>query len=601
MRYSRIVLFIIAPNTLPVMAQAQTTPLSSEAGSLLWKNAPLKLETKKAVSQQEFTAAANQQISLLAQIKSLRDTFRGTGLTPKRDLLARDFAGYKASLAFGQLKAPTLSGISASGDIAAGISANLVSSSLGTLEFGTNFRPRAITEALTEYDGTMTGKKQDVDDIQVTNINYLRARPLTQKNLELEFSAMQVARDEQVGKETQWKRGAFLGGKGKYKFGRNWQASGEWVRADLEAREARQKWNLSAKGPIAHPFGDAKAEIEWRETEAGFANFASENINGEQVGQVKITQGIKKGELSGQIQLTANERERQRLENILLGEEAKSRVAQSDANFQLKLTPNMSLKAQGKVTAIQTEKFAGDTTTEIRNDQFSLDESVQTGGDVGLEWKFSKELRMVATTGYSQSNQWRRARNGAAESEDLYWQQIQEGEENRIGLELRHENKLGALGVRYQNRERNNSLDLDTTNDWKNIETIRLEAERKLLNGLSLKTMLDVARERDTPWGDENSLARRFETRITLKDRARLDFSVRDGAALPSSLLSDSYGNPFGSIASRNFQTGDREFAARFNAGSAQNGRGLGFALEYARNQSGTENLDSWKVGLTFK
>jgi len=423
------------------------------------------------------------------------------------------------------------------------------------------------------------------------------------EDIELEFTAMQAARDEQAGSGETWKRGNFLGSKGKLKFGRGWLASGEWTRADLQEREAREKWNLKANGPISHPFGDAKAEIEWRETEAGFANLATENTNGEQVGQVKITQGVKRGDLSGQIQMVANERERQRLENILSGEEARARQAQTDANFQYKLTPNISLRALGKVTALQSQKFAGDTATDIsiNDEQFALDESLQTGGDVGLEWKFSKELRLSATTGYSQSNQWRRSRLSSATPDDVDWQKIQDGDENRVGLELRHENKAGALGLKYQLRDRDNSLDTDSTNDWKNVETIRLEAERKLLAGLNVKTMLDLARERDSPWSSENCLARKIETQISLKNAARLDLRMRDGAALPGDLLSDSMGSPFGSISSRVFQTGDREFAARFNAGSAQNGKGLGFALEYARNQSGGDNTDSWKVGLTFK
>ena len=95
--------------------------------------------------------------------------------------------------------------------------------------------------------------------------------------------------------------------------------------------------------------------------------------------------------------------------------------------------------------------------------------------------------------------------------------------------------------------------------------------------------------------------ARRVEAQLQLSERSRFDLKFRDGAALPSQWLSDPLSAPFRPANGTTFSSGDREWGARFNAGSAAGGQGLGLALEYARQEHSSGETDQWRVGLTWK
>ena len=203
--------------------------LRADASGLLWSAAPLKIEPKTSVSRLDFVNAAGAQINFLNELRGWRDTLRGSGASPSRNLYAWKNQSLGASFAVGKIAAPTLSGLGFSGDNGAGLRANFDSKAWGTLEIGTSFRPKALGEALTEFDGALSG--QDVKAAPANTAHYLRAKPRLAQNLDLEISALRATRG------TDGQNGNFLSGKGQLKLPGNWLASGIGRTAGARALE----------------------------------------------------------------------------------------------------------------------------------------------------------------------------------------------------------------------------------------------------------------------------------------------------------------------------------------------------------------------------
>ncbi len=563
-------------------------PSSSEAQGVLWRNAQLSVAEPnvKPVEQSQFSEAATQQFSVVAGLREWRDTLDGKGKFASRNLLKGELLGSDAKFMLGRVAPPSLAGVGGG----AGVMAQW-----GALEVGSTLRPRELDAALGEFDRTMSGKKSQLGEAQ--NVTWLRAQPIRGKDNNLELNLSRAARDVARGDAVKMREGTFLGASGNVKLPMKWKLNGGWKQASLdEAKEDKSSWDAKLKGPIAHPLGKADVEIEWRETDAGFATLNQTDANGGTQGAARMTQEIKTDLLTGQLKLAATQRERSNLEAARKGETLENRDATGVADLKLKVTPNLSIKANGALGAAQVKRagddFAASLQVGAETEATFLEETQTQGGDVGVEWKLNKELAFAATVGTSQTLGWR---DEATNSE--VWTPFNQSEENRIGFELRHKDKSGTLLAKYATRAR----DDESLADWQRLETVRLQAERPLFLGIKVNTIVDLARGGDASWADEGGVARRVEAQLQFNRAARVDLKFRDGAALPGQWLSDPLSAPFRPTGGNIWNAGDKEFGARINAGSAAGGNGFGLAVEYARQERSGRDNDQWRVGMTWK
>ena len=574
-----------APKTDAPPKTDNLLPSAPEAQSELWKNAQLGQAEEKTVERSQLTDVATQQFSLVAGLREWRDTFDGRGKFAQRDLMKGEFLGSGAKLSLGRVAPPTIAGVGGAG----------VTAQWGALEFGSTLRPREMNEALADFDEAMTGKKVALADEQ--NVTWLRAKPFQGKDADLELNLSRAARDIAKGDAVKMREGTFIGANGGVRLPLKWKINGTWTQANLdETKQSNESWNAKLGGPIQHPLGEARAEIEWRETDAGYTTLNQSDKNGGTAGAARVTQEIKTDWLTGQLKVAATQRERGNLEAAKTGDTLENRDANGAADLKLKVTPNLSLKATGTLGAAQVVRAGDDFAESLQTgaaETALLTEETQTqGGDVGVEWKLNKALAFAATVGTSQTLGWREDGSDAA-----VWTPFNQSEENRLGFELRHRDKAGSLLAKYATRER----DDESLADWQRLETLRLQAERPLLFGLKVNTIVDLARGGDASWSDEESVARRVEAQLQFSRAARVDLKFRDGAALPGSWLSDPLSAPFRPTGGTAWNAGDREWGARINAGSAAGGNGFGLAVEYARQERSGGDNNQWRVGMTWK
>ena len=560
-------------------------PSAPEARALLWKNAPLGAARKPAATQKQFADAASGELSLLSELRAWRDTLDGRGKFARRDVVGDK----KAGLSLGNVAAPTLGGFNGGAGIAA---------HWGAVEIGSTLRPRELDAALLDFDQAMTGEKKKPAAGQgaAQSVTWLRAQPIQSKNGALELTMARAARDVAPGADGKTRAGTFMGASGNLSLPLKWKLNGNWQNARLDEGAGKTSWNAKMGGPIAHPFGEARAELEWRETGAGYATLTGQDANGGSGGGARLTQDIKMDRLSGQLRLAANARARRNLEAARQGDALENRDANGAAELRLKLTPNLSLKASGALGAAEVVRAGDDFAAVLQaapdaTDEATFREETQTqGGDVGVEWKLNQALSVAATVGNSQTAAWR-------DDPTTDWTPTAQSQENRVGFELKHQTGAGILAAKYATRERDDA----SLGAWRRLETVGLQAERPLLFGLKLRASVDLARDAQAAWGDEHGVARRAEAQLQLSRRSRFDLNYRDGAALPGAWLSDPLAAPFRPTSAAQFSSGDRQWAARFNAGSAAGGNGLGLAFEYARQQQSSGDTDQWRVGLTWK
>ena len=595
MRFQQLTAVIALTPFLAVAARADEAPKTDnllpsapEAQSELWQNARLgQSESQvKAVEQSQFSEAATQQFSIVAGLRSWRDTLDGKGKFASRDLLKGQLLGSDAKFMLGRVAPPSLAGVAAN----AGVMAQW-----GAFEVGSTLRPRELDESLGEFDRTLTGKKPGA--VEAQNVTWLRARPIRGKDGNLELNLSRAQRDVAAGEAVQMREGTFIGAGGDVKLPLGWKLNGNYALASLdEAKDDKSRWDAQLKGPLAHPLGRADVEIEWHEADAGYTTLNQSDTNGGSRGAARLTQEIKTKRVSGQLKLAATQRERRNLEAARKGDDLENRGASGAADLKVKVTPNLSLKANGVVGAAQVKRagdnFADSLKADAPDAATATEETQTQGGDVGVEWKLNNALAFAATVGTSQTLGWR-----DDNSDSAVWTPFGESEENRLGFELSHRNKSGVLLAKYATRAR----DDESLANWQRLETVRLQAQRPLFLGMKLNTIVDLARGGESSWADEAGVARRVETQLQFNRAARIDLNFRDGAALPGQWLSDPMSAPFRPSGGNNWNAGDKEFGARINAGSAAGGNGFGLALEYARQERSGKDNDQWRVGLTWK
>ncbi len=567
-------------------------PSAPEAQGELWQNAQLGAVKKELqpAQQSQFTDAATQQFSLVAGLREWRDTFDGRGKFASRDLMSGEVLGSKAKFSLGRVAPPTLAGINAN----AGVSAQL-----GMLEIGSTLRPRQLDESLADFDRALTGKKSGVADAQ--NVTWLRAKPFAGKDGNLELNVSRAQRDVAAGDAVKMREGTFMGAGGGLNLPMKWKFNGNYALASLQdAKDDKSSWSAKLGGPIKHPLGKADVAVEWSDTAAGYSTLGSSDANGGTAGNARLTQEIKTDALTGNIKLAATQRERRNLGAAKTGDTLENRDANAVADLKLKVTPNLSFKANGAVGAAQIvragDDFAASLQAGAAENAMRTEETQNQGGDVGVEWNLNKELAFSATVGTSQTLGWRDDATADTTAATAPWTPFNQSEENRIGFQLSHKDKAGTLLAKYATR----SSDDESLANWQSLQTLRLQAQRPLFFGMKVNTIVDLAHGNDASWADQGSVARHVEAQLQFTRAARLDLNFRDGAALPGQWLADPMSAPFRPIGGA-WNTGDKEFGARINAGSAAGGNGLGLAVEYARQEhQGTDN-DQWRVGVTWK
>ena len=521
--HSRFLFIAALTPALWTPLRADSTPVVDEAAALLWQQAPLKEQPDDEISQRQFVDHAAREIHLLAEFRAWRELFRA-GSASRRDFKI-SFGGRNLGFTLGA--PPPEFGVSTKG----------LSANWGAFEMGTTLRARSLDEALADFDGVMTGKSASV--AASSSLLWSRARGESQRgNWELGW-----ARGENTQQENHEKWSA----QGRLKLPAKWQANAAWNR--LQQSDTRSTWEAGADGPIAHPWGEARAEFTARGLDAARADVDETGAN------AIFTQDVQRGILQAQLRASAGQIRRE------AGEEIQN-DATGAAQAQLQVTPNLKLRAQGALAFVDKEREGEDLAQQ----------TLARDGQVALEWNAANAWSLGLTANRSQFD----ARAGAG----------LEREDDALALELKRAGDNGwglALGAReHESNE----------GEAQRLATLRVEARREIF-GVKLRTHLDLARPHDANWR-AGETARRVGAQLDFTRAASLDFAVRDGAGFGTAWRGDSL------VSSMNLGAGEQELSARFRAGSAAKGNGLGLALEWARNRREPTEQNG-KVGITYR
>ncbi len=550
------------------------------------------------LSQREFADAATQELGFLANLRSWRDTLRGRGT--RRDFQAPPLRGEKLAFSLGGVAPSEFGG-------GAGVAARW-----SRLEIGSTAQPKALDEVLARFDSYLAG--QTIEAQKPMELNWLRARLSESKNAQIEISMARARRDlpdstPGIASETAWRDGNFQRATAKFKLPAKWSLSGDYGRVQVERGaknevksgaknedEDASAWGFDAAGPVAHPFGVASARASWREVDDGYLTPTQQNgALGAKNGALELAQDLKMGRLSGNLRFGANTRARAEVETARAGEELERNQTQSTAQMRLAVTPNLSFTGGGNWNSALTQRAlidqktasAANSETENAADKLltpaqARELSRQLAGDVGVQWNFSKALSLAVTLGTSSQDAHR-------EIGDLL-QMGPQSEEGRRALELRKKTGDSDFRLRFSQRARRDAAANVQLNSATGaaISQWRIEAARAIIGNVRLKTILDFASDTKA---DQN--AHRIEAQLQLARAARFDARYREGN-LPAGLMSDEWSSVFA-----NSSAAPRQWSARFGAGSAASGAGLGLAVEVARSQGNVP--DTWRVGLQFK
>lgn len=547
-------------------------------------------ETVRPLSQREFADAATTQIGFLTSLRAWRNTLRGSGA--RRDWSLAPLQNQKLSLSMGNVAPSTFGG-------GAGMAAKWRG-----LEIGSTAQPQSVDELLARFDSLLTGENaQKLRAKNPTQWNWLRAQLADSPNLKIEVLAARASRDLAESSRN-WSAGDFASAGATLRLPADWSLSGDFARAAVERKngesdtartDAASAWGLEAAGPLAHPFGVARASAHWRGVGEGYVAPTEENgAAGVQNGGAELAQDVKIGPLSGHLNFAANTRRRDTPESARAGDQLEQNSARSAAQMRLALTPNLSLTGQGQwdtlavTRALSDETQSSDTAAPDAldaaqgRDSQARDLSRQLVGDVGVQWNFSHALSLSASLGASSQN----SRSEVGETLSLGPQ----SEEMRRALELRQRSGQSDFRVRFSQRARKNvpATGNLSENALAPVSQWRLEATRPLVGSVRLKTILDWASD-----AAKGQSARRIEAQLQIARVARFDARYRQGNLAPG-LMSDEWNSVFDAS-----NSALKQWSARFGAGSAASGAGLGLSMEIVRSQGAVP--DSYRVGLQFK
>lgn len=528
------------------------------------------------VTRAQFVDALGQQVGFVGALRSWRETLLGSGRAPRRELWNGSLAGGQIALAVGQVRAPGIAGF----DPGAGTAFSWAGKGGQSFDAGTTARPRQLDELLQGFDNQVsgaTGAKTDAP-LDRAGVTWLRAKPVSNGEAELETTLLRAARDGQRGEGQSWQDGTFANVNARLTLPLQWQLRGSWSNARFDGQGEKSSWNAGASGQLPHPWGAADVKLDWKTTDAGFATFSGQNTPGENAGGVQISQNIQTPSLSGQVVAAASTHSLDETDAARRGDEVARDSAQANADLKLQLAPNLALSATGNASQVGVERASDDANNPSRESQRVA------GGDVGMDRRVSKQLSLNAGAGLSRT-----------ENEDLAGGR--QSAENRATLRLRFARAKEDYALALQMRDRDGTGQ-NPDASWAHLAALQLQTERPLIGDWRLKASANWMIDREAPSGDTRGVTRQIVAGLQFARAARLDVRLRDGAAWPSDLQRDPLGGVFSSAG---FTQGNREISTRFNIGSAAGSSGLGLAIEWARRGATSARQDSWKIGLTYR
>lgn len=567
-----------------------SSPAYWREGSVASSALPSTSATPAPVTRAQFFNAVSGQISLVSGLKSWRETLRGSGSAPRRDLWKNAFAQGQVALSMGSVNVPSIAGFGG----ASGTAFSWQGKSGASFDAGTTARPVQIDQLMQRFDKETSDDKNPLPVLDRTSVTWLRAKPVSNKEVEVEAVLLRAARDGKAGEGEAWTSGDFGSVNARLALPGKWAMRGNFTGSQMDTFGSACSWNTSANGPLKHPWGVADVSFNWRDTDAGYATFAGQNVGGDKGGSAQITQQIQLPIVTGQVVANASTQERPSIDGIGAGTEMSRDAANASANLKIQVLPIISLTATGNVSDTNVDRATGAPSTDAPTVATAHEAVTGAGGDLGLQVKVSKALSLEAGAGITQGTQSISTGTTLANLE------------NRATLKVRHQTGGGNWAASFQTRDRSQVSSTDSTSTdptstnarWARIAGVGLEGERRLLGSFRLSAKMNWMYDRDAQEGDTQGVARLASAQVTFCRAANVNLRYRDGAALPSDLCADPLGSLF---SSSSFATGNREIATRFNFGSAANGKGIGLAVEWARlGTTGAPN-DTWKVGLTYK
>jgi len=547
-------------------APSAPTPAFSEGAA----PSPAPASTPVQVpSRAQFFNALGEQVGFVGALQSWRETLRGTGSAPRRTLWNGSLADGQTALAIGSVGAPALAGF----DAGAGTSLSWQNKSGASFDAGTTSRPGQLDQMLRRFDAQTSDSPLKEAPLDRSSVTWLRAKPLSNGEAEVEATLLRAARDGH-GEGEKETSGTFESVNARLSLPSKWLLRGSWTNAQFDGQDAASSWNAALNGPLSHPWGQAQVAMNWKATAAGFATYSGANPTGQSGGEAQITQNIQTPLVSGTLVAGTQTQARPTETQAKPGDELARDAAHAGADLRVQLAPALSIKASADVAQTEIERAPAPDSSDASRETQS-----RAGGDVGVQLQVSKALSLEAGAGLSQ--------NASATAQSA---------ENRLALRVRfaREGENYALGL--QTRERDMAGRSDAR--WTRLAALRVEGERRLIGSWRLGANANWLFDRDAAPGDSLGVARQVGAQLRFSRAARFDVRYRDGAALPSGLS----GDPLGSLFSSNsFASANREIATRFNFGSATGSNGLGLALEWARQGASHSPTDSWKIGLTYR
>jgi hypothetical protein len=560
-----------------------------------WSESPLNQNTQTAtpaVTRRDFAAALGQQVTALGFINDWRDTLRGTGRWPQRSF-ALGAGGQQVKLSIGRQTLPAfaLGGWNSSqtgGEVR-----------LGRIAFGTTRHPGSLQKALLAYDKLITDEEIEPTAAD-TYMSWLSARPIESKAGSVDLI---LARGMSAGAER-----SLWGARGDWQLPAQWKMRGEWLASRTpNADDPAIAWRMNLDGPVAHPWGIARASAQIGETENGFTPYSGNAPATGLNGKLALQQDVKVGEISGALKVSHNQTaystdaaptEALPTDSSLNAMVRGQAQTESSANLRWKLTPALSVTAKGSVKngwrqfelpasgspAVTAESQPGSTPSgETAAEAQTVASSLLQSGDVGLELKVSPTVALTVSTGTTVDK-------AALHQQDAVQDLARRGE-NRIALGIKRKSRKSLLGVELTRHERDDLLPGATD---KISQSLRIEAERDVLPLLRVRGVVSLSDDDTiTPSTgvllfdpQRSELARRnAEAQFTLKSLARLDLRYSDWNDSTQTASPRTPG----------------EYGVKLNMGSAAEGSGLGLALEYARKYEPANDLKTWRIGVTFK
>lgn len=592
-----------ADDAAPLAAAAQP------ASPALWAENGVQhplFESNGTAKRSEVSNALGQQMSLFAELRSWRDTLRGQGSSARREFSGPTLGREKVKLSIGQQAMPAnLAQWNGAGD-APGAEVRL-----GMFSAGTTAAPLELRKALRNFDAAMEDGTPTLAD--ENSLTWLSMKPISEKQGQVEFAMARGRRDLLAGEGEEFVDGVALSAKGNWTLPSRWSLKGDWTQSQLsDQAEGAQAWQVSASGPLVHPWGEAKASASFNATDTGYESLSDSVANeGRREGRVSVKQDVALGPVSGQMSVAASKTARPGAASLDEGTEAGNQNLQAGTNFRVALRPGLALVGSGSVSAKATQTIvAGDSTTDttgtdgttapdtitaardalytssfdgmfarpwLSNARSDLKKSA--GGDVGVELALSRNLALTVSAGHSR----------IAETTFLSDSRIPESltGENRLGVELRNKWGEGSWGIKVSRKSWD---DYWISNDQEPDQygtMLSLQAERQLIGPIRLRTALDWARHERA---NQALSARRAQAQFTLASLGNLNLSYSDG--------------PMDTFNLTQIATADltRQMGVSYAAGSAAGGKGFGLAVEYSCSRTNDANPEqNWRVGVTYR